>query len=158
MGYNTALAADRADRFITLAALAIVVLGTAYGLAGLGRLLPEPQRAVASWLELVCAIGAVVLVVPGVFWKLRDPDRRGRFAAALKEGLPREIILRAAQIAWIATAIVLYLMHTFAQRIPESLPRETVVDFLLAFSLVAFGVAVLICNRTVAFNGDSMSA
>ena len=140
---NTPSIAQLAERFLHRTALGVLLMALAYALAAAMYLVSEPLEQRLDLVQLVLAMAAVIVVLPGFVRMLRVRMARGTDCADADSYIGEQF-RKACVMAFSITFVVLAVAGPVSRQLPSDLPPDFYIQSVLALSLGAFSATFFV--------------
>lgn len=138
--------AEVKDRHAKFAALALLALGAKYAVDAAAHFVGPAAARSLDYAGIALALGAVLLVVPMVYYKWRRLDRAGRRAFLSDDGFTATTFKKAQLISWTASMLLLVLFEAASDDF-TGVPTRFYLQAALAVMFVTFSLSFLILGR-----------
>lgn len=138
--------AEVKDRHAKLAAFGLLSLGAKYAVDAVAHFVDPAVARSLDYVGVALALGAVLMVIPMVYYKWRRLDPAGRRAFLSDDGFTANTFKKAQLFSWSASMVVLVLFEVASDDL-TGVPGRFYLQAALAVMLITFSVSFLILDR-----------
>jgi hypothetical protein len=143
---NTESMAQFADRFLLRTAIGVLLVAIAYAAGAAMYLVGDEIADYLDKLQLLLAVAAVVIILPG-FIKYARLRAAGQCRAGEPEGFVAEVFNKACVKAFSLTFVFLIILEPLSKKYLTELPTNFFINLTLCLSLGVFSLTFFFLNR-----------
>ncbi len=143
---TSASPAEAKDRHIRMAALGLLLIALKFGLDATAHFVSPETAELLDYGTIAASIGAVLLILPLVFYKVFRLDPRDRAVYFSDQSFAMDALKRAQVFSWSVTFLLLVFLEILVDE-PGALAPGFYLQAALTVMLGSTAVAFLVLSR-----------